>query len=57
VAVDEARNATATADADISGASAAERILVIAAREDIEIARQARAALSLSDSGPGQRGP
>ena len=57
MAVDEARNATATADADISGASAAERILVIAAREDIEIARQARAALSLSDSGPGQRGP
>jgi hypothetical protein len=31
--------------------------LVIAAREDIEIARQARAPLSLPDSGPGQRGP
>jgi acetate kinase len=55
VAIDEARNATTTADADISAASAAVRTLVIAAREDIEIARQVRSALGLAavpDLGP-----
>jgi acetate kinase len=42
VAVDEGRNATAQPDCDISAPGAAARTLVIAAREDIEIARQAR---------------
>jgi acetate kinase len=46
VAVDESRNATARADCDISAPGAAVRTLVIAAREDIEIARQTRAALA-----------
>jgi acetate kinase len=45
VAIDEARNAAATADADISAPSAAVRTLVITAREDVEIARQVGAAL------------
>jgi acetate kinase len=45
VAIDEARNAAAAADADISAPSAAVRTLVITAREDVEIARQVRAAL------------
>ena len=48
VAIDEARNAAATTDADISAPSAAVRTLVITAREDIEIARQVRAALGLT---------
>jgi acetate kinase len=42
VAVDEAANAAAEPDCDISAPGAAVRTLVIAAREDIEIARQAR---------------
>jgi acetate kinase len=46
VAVDEGRNAVAQPDCDISAAGAAVRTLVIAAREDIEIARQTRAALA-----------
>jgi acetate kinase len=46
VAVDEDRNATARPDCDISAPGAAVRTLVIAAREDIEIARQARAVLA-----------
>jgi acetate kinase len=46
VAVDESRNATARPDCDISVPGAAVRTLVIAAREDIEIARQTRAALA-----------
>ena len=46
VAVDESRNATAQPDCDISVPGAAVRTLVIAAREDIEIARQTRAALA-----------
>jgi len=45
VAVDEDRNAAARPDCDISAPRAAVRTLVIAAREDIEIARQTRAAL------------
>jgi acetate kinase len=49
VAVDPDRNAAATGvgDADIAPAAAPVRTLVITAREDLEIARQARAALSL----------
>src|SRR5215472_16622700 len=46
VAVDESRNATAQPDCDISVPGAAARTLVIAAREDIEIARQTRAVLA-----------
>jgi acetate kinase len=45
VAVDEARNGEAAADADISSAQASVRTLVIAAHEDLEIARQVRALL------------
>jgi acetate kinase len=50
VAVDPERNAAATAggDVDVSAAGARVRTLVITAREDIEIARQVRAALSLT---------
>jgi acetate kinase len=46
VAVDEGRNAAAEPDCDISAPGAAVRTLVIAAREDIEIARQARAVVA-----------
>jgi acetate kinase len=46
VAVDEGRNATARTDCDISVPGAAVRTLVVTAREDIEIARQTRAALA-----------
>jgi acetate kinase len=46
VEVDQGRNATAQPDCDISVPGAAVRTLVIAAREDIEIARQTRAALA-----------
>jgi acetate kinase len=45
VAIDPERN-DAMADADISAAGAAVRTLVITAREDLEIARQARAVLA-----------
>jgi acetate kinase len=46
VAVDQDRNAAARPDCDISAPGAAVHTLVIAAREDIEIARQTRAALA-----------
>ena len=46
VAVDQDANRRATADADVSAPAAAVRTLVITAREDLEIARQARAALA-----------
>jgi acetate kinase len=46
VAVDERRNTTAQPDCDISAPGAAVRTLVIAAREDIQIAREARAVLA-----------
>ena len=46
IAIDPARNADATADTEISGPGAAVRTLVIAAREDIEVARQARQVLA-----------
>lgn len=46
VALDEAGNARAHPDAEITAAGAAVRTLVIEAREDLEIARQARAALA-----------
>jgi acetate kinase len=45
VALDERRNAQAAPDADVSAPGAAVRTLVVAAREDLEIAAQTRAAL------------
>ena len=46
VAIDPARNGAAAGDADISAPAAGVRTLVITAREDVEIARQVRAALA-----------
>ena len=48
IGLDPARN-QATADANISGADAQVTALVVTAREDIEIARQARDVLALDD--------
>lgn len=48
VAVDDRRNAAARGDADIGAAGAAVRTFVIAAREDLEIARGTRRALGRS---------
>ncbi len=45
VAVDPDRNAAAEPDADVTAAGAAVRTLVVAAREDLEIAREVRAVL------------
>jgi acetate kinase len=45
VAVDEARNAGARPDAEVSPPDAAVPVLVIAAREDLEVARQVRGLL------------
>jgi acetate kinase len=46
VAVDQGRNVAARPDCDVSAPRAAVRTLVIAARDDIEIARQTRVALA-----------
>ena len=46
VTLDPERNEAATGDADISAGGAAVRALVVEAREDLEIARQVRAALA-----------
>jgi acetate kinase len=43
VAIDRTANEAATPDADLSGEGSAARVLVIRAREDLEIARQVRA--------------
>jgi acetate kinase len=43
IALDERRNAAATADADIGRPGAATRTVVVSAREDLEMARQVRA--------------
>ena len=43
VAVDPERDAGAVPDADVTAAGAAVRTLVVAAREDLEMARQVRA--------------
>jgi acetate kinase len=45
VAVDSRHNGTSTKDADITAANAAVRTAVVESREDLEIARQTRAAL------------
>src|SRR5260370_20683 len=53
VAIDPVRNAGAqSGDADISASADGVRTLVIAAREDVEVARQAREALGMTE-GPG----
>jgi acetate kinase len=46
VALDAAANAAATADAEIGAPGAAVRTIVVTAREDLEVARQVRAALA-----------
>jgi acetate kinase len=46
VALDAAANAAATADAEIGAAGAAVRTIVVTAREDLEVARQVRAAVA-----------
>jgi acetate kinase len=46
VAADPGRNAAARGDTDITAAGAAVRVLVVAAREDLEIARQVRSVLA-----------
>jgi acetate kinase len=46
LAVDEQRNRDAVPDADVSAADASARTLVISAREDLEMARQARPLLA-----------
>jgi len=51
VAVDEDSNNAAQGDADISASGSAVRTVVITAREDIEIARQARAVLREQQEG------
>jgi acetate kinase len=54
VAVDEAGNAGARPDAEVSRPGAAVRVLVIEAREDLEVARQVREVLR-QDERPGDR--
>jgi acetate kinase len=51
VAIDPRRNAAASRDAEITGPGAGVRAIVITAREDIEIARQVRAAMAGSPAG------
>jgi acetate kinase len=46
LALDERRNASADGDADLSAPAAVARTLLVAAREDVEIARQVRAVLA-----------
>jgi acetate kinase len=56
IALDPAANAVATTDAEIGARGAAVRTLVITAREDLEVARQVRAALgAASGVEPGKR--
>jgi acetate kinase len=52
VGIDPSRNAAATADAEITAPGAATRAVVVTAREDVEMARQARAALAVSRRTP-----
>lgn len=46
LAIDERRNADATGDVEITGPDSTARTLVVHAREDLEIARQARAVIA-----------
>jgi acetate kinase len=50
VAVDGRANESVDGDADISGSGSAVRVLVIAAREDLEVARQVREVLSAGEA-------
>ncbi|MGC2373376.1 MAG: acetate/propionate family kinase [Solirubrobacteraceae bacterium] len=50
VALDATRNETASTDADISASGSHVHAVAIGAREDLEIARQVRAALSRADA-------
>jgi acetate kinase len=45
IRLDEARNRAVTGDADVTADGASARVLVVEAREDLEIARQTRAVL------------
>jgi acetate kinase len=45
IAVDASQNAAAHGDTDITGANSAARVLIVAAREDLEIVRQVRSVL------------
>jgi acetate kinase len=51
VSIDSGRNHDASSDAIISGSAAPVAVLVISAREDLEIARQSRAVLNQAVSG------
>ena len=55
IALDPERNATASGDADIGAGAAAARTLVVEAREDLEIARQARAVVAAGRGTPRAR--
>jgi acetate kinase len=55
LAIDASRNRAPEGDADVSFDGAAARTLVIAAREDLEIAREARAVLARSQRPPARR--
>jgi len=48
VAVDAAQNAAARGDTDITGPGSAVQVLVVAAREDLEVARQVRTVLHVA---------
>jgi acetate kinase len=50
--LDPERNLSADGDADLSASHASARVLLIHAREDLEIARQVRAALGAEATGP-----
>lgn len=52
VEIDPAQNSVTTSDAEITAPGAAVRTLVITTREDVEIARQVRAALGVSSAHP-----
>ena len=55
VAIDDAANAAATPDAEVSAGGAPVRILVVRAREDLEMARQVRAVLAADGRRPASR--
>ena len=57
VAIDPGRNQAAAGDCDISPASASVRTMVVAAREDLEIARQVRAVLGPAAGPPAAAHP
>jgi acetate kinase len=52
VAIDAVANAVTTGDREVTGSGARCRVLVIAAREDLEIARQVREVLGANEASP-----